>query len=181
MESVRRNLRIFIFHKPRHRHHSDEKRHIAIRKVLILKDKGLRRLLLLGTFIDTDIKDLENDGANGQGSGNNSLENMIFYTKRQIALGLKMHPIALEAPFCYILKLMSIPYVEDSHQLIFEAIGGRFFTPPTWVLCNSMKLGNLIRLEIRILLDVSIFEEQGSDCALTFCWNLTYKVRDEDD
>ena len=58
----------------------------------------------------------------GQGSGNNSLENMIFYTKRQIALGLKMHPIALEAPFCYILKLMSIPYVEDSHQLIFEAI-----------------------------------------------------------
>uniref|UniRef100_A0A0A0LA54 Uncharacterized protein n=1 Tax=Cucumis sativus TaxID=3659 RepID=A0A0A0LA54_CUCSA len=57
------NLRIFIFHKPRHRHHSDEKRHIAIRKVLILKDKGLRRLLLLGTFIDTDIKDLENDGA----------------------------------------------------------------------------------------------------------------------
>lgn len=31
-------------------------------QVLILKDKDLWRLLLLGTFTDTDIKDLENYG-----------------------------------------------------------------------------------------------------------------------
>ncbi|XP_038878065.1 uncharacterized protein LOC120070239 isoform X2 [Benincasa hispida] len=57
---AQRNL--WIFPKRHSRQHSDEKRHIAIHEVLILKDKDLWRLLLLGTFIDTDIKDLENDG-----------------------------------------------------------------------------------------------------------------------
>lgn len=44
----------------------------------------------------------------GQGSGDNILEKLRFYTKSQIALSLKMQPIALEAPFCYILKSMNI-------------------------------------------------------------------------